>query len=355
MARKYLYVMRERSRHGKLKFYFRKDKDSPRIRLPDIQSEDFVPAYLKALQTIDAPKKRLVGVGSLEWLIARYRETTAYSALSPATRRQRDNIFKGVIEKSGKEPFKAITRKSMVAARDKRADTPAQARNFLDAMRGLFRWALEAEHVTTDPTAGVSNPKRKKGEGFAAWTDADVAAYDKRWPRGTKERVWKDVLLFTGLRRGDAVIFGKQHVRDSIGTVRTEKTGMEVDIHLDTDLLETLKVGPVGDLIFIVGDNGQPLTKETFGNYFRHACSEAGVSKSAHGLRKLAATKAAEAGCTVAELESRFGWSGGGMASPYTKTANRKRLAASAAEKIKNANSPHPTGEIPAPSLKSTG
>ena len=60
---------------------------------------------------------------------------------------------------------------------------------------------------------------------------------------------------------------------------------------------------------------------------FRAACNAAGVQKSAHGLRKIAATRAAEAGATVAELEAMFGWSGGGMASLYTKTADRRRLA----------------------------
>ena len=36
--------------------------------------------------------------------------------------------------------------------------------------------------------------------------------------------MWLDVLLFTGLRRGDAVILGRQHVRDGVATLRTEKS-----------------------------------------------------------------------------------------------------------------------------------
>jgi integrase len=44
----------------------------------------------------------------------------------------------------------------------------------------------------------------------------------------------------------------------------------------------------------------------TFGNQFRKACREAGVRRSAHGLRKVAATRAANAGATVAELEAIF-------------------------------------------------
>jgi hypothetical protein len=35
------------------------------------------------------------------------------------------------------------------------------------------------------------------------------------------KRVWLDVLLYTGLRRGDAVRFGRQHVKDGIGTIKT--------------------------------------------------------------------------------------------------------------------------------------
>ena len=147
-------------------------------------------------------------------------------------------------------------------------------------MRGLFRWALDAEIVAVDPTAGVKNPQRPKNGGFEAWTEDDVAAYEARWPAGTKERVWLAVLLYTGLRRGDAVVIGRQHVRDGVATLRTEKTGTEVNIPILPILSEALAVGPTGDLAFIVGENGRPLTKESFGNMFRAACNEAGVRKS---------------------------------------------------------------------------
>jgi integrase len=60
---------------------------------------------------------------------------------------------------------------------------------------------------------------------------------------------------------------------------------------------------------------------------FREACKAAGVDKSAHGLRKTAARRAAEAGATVNELEAMFGWEGGTMALHYTRSANRRRLA----------------------------
>ena len=99
-------------------------------------------------------------------------------------------------------------------------------------------------------------------------------------------------------------------------------------------LAATLKVGPCGDLAFICGEKRQPLTKEPFGNVFREACTKAGVDKSAHGVRKIGATRAANAGATVAELEAIFGWHGGGMASLYIRTADRRRLSKGAISKL---------------------
>ena len=114
-----------------------------------------------------------------------------------------------------------------------------------------------------DPTVGVKNPKRKKGPGFPVWTEEDARAYDRRWPIGTKERVWRDVLFYTGLRRGDAVQLGRQHVRDGIATLRTEKSqgSVIVAIPILPILQCTLDAGPTGKLAFICGKAAKPLTK----------------------------------------------------------------------------------------------
>ena len=208
------------------------------------------------------------------------------------------------------------------------------ARHFLDAMRSLFGWAAEAGVAPADPTVGVENPQQPTGEGFRPWSEDDVAAYEQRWPIGTRQRVWLDVLLYTGLRRGDAVRLGRPHVRDGIASIKTEKTGTLVVIPILPVLAKTLAAGPCGDLTFIAGVGGGPLTKASFSVFFRQACHAAGVSGSAHGVRKIAATRAANAGATVAELEAIFGWDGGRMASLYTRAADRRRLATKAMHKL---------------------
>jgi len=236
-----------------------------------------------------------------------------------------------------------------MAGKARRVATPHQARHFLDAMRGLFRWAKKAGLVKADPTAGVGNPKRKGGDGFVAWTEEHVAAYEERWPVGTRQRVWLDVLLYTGLRRGDVVRIGRQHVRDGVASIKTEKSGFQTEVTLPIlpVLARTLEAGPCGDLAFVCGERGQPLTKESFGNLFREACRAAGVPGSAHGVRKIAATRAADNGATEAQLMAIFGWTDPKMAAHYTRTANRKRLAATAIELLNAKGTSIPSPDYP--------
>jgi integrase len=96
-------------------------------------------------------------------------------------------------------------------------------------MRGLFVWAHGNDLVGNDPTAGLK-VKKPKTDGFPVWTEDDIEKFETRWPIGTRERVMLDVFLYTGLRRGDAAKLGKQHIRNGIIEIDTEKTGMRVTI-----------------------------------------------------------------------------------------------------------------------------
>jgi hypothetical protein len=117
----------------------------------DYGTVEFWDEYQAALAS--TPRKtEATHAGTLAWLIERYRETTTWSYLSAATRRQRENIFAHVLETAGKQAFAKITTAVIMTGRDRRANTPVQARKFLDTMRGLFRWAVKAGLVKSDPT-----------------------------------------------------------------------------------------------------------------------------------------------------------------------------------------------------------
>jgi len=327
------HLHHERTRHGVLVWYVRAGK-GPRIRLRAAHgTPEFLAEYQAAIAGEAPAKPGQARAGSLAWLIARYRDSSAWASLSPATRRQRENIFKPVIAAAGAEPFVDITRKVIAAGVDRRKATPAAARHFVETLRGLFRWAVEADLAAQDPTRDIRPPK-KSTDGHHVWTDEEIARFEAHWPLGTRERLALDILIYTGLRRGDAAGLGRQHVRDGVIRITTEKTGEPVTIPLLPPLATSIAATPAAGLAYVATASGKAMTKESFGNWFRDACRAAGVPGTAHGLRKAAATRAANAGATVAQLEAMFGWRGGGMAALYTRKADRERLAMGAANKL---------------------
>jgi hypothetical protein len=102
-------------------------------------------------------------------------------------------------------------------------------------------------------------------------------------------------------------------------------------------------------LHFIVSADGKPFTKGSFGNAFREACVKAGARASAQCVRKLAATTMANNGATERQLEAVFGWTGGRMASHYTRAADRRCLARASVHMLMNeerTDCPAPQGEV---------
>ncbi len=327
------HLHRETSRHGRAAWYVRVGK-GPRIRLrADYGTPEFAAAYHAAVAGKPPPTPGKFNAKTLGWLIERYRESTAWAKLSGATRRQREGILLAITSTAGKEPISRIDQDTVEKGIERRKDRPHAQRHFLQTMRGLFQWAVKAKLADSDPTRELKTI-RPKTDGHHVWADEECAAFQKRWARGTRERLAFDLLLYTGLRRGDAVRLGRPHVRNGIATIRTEKTGEIVTIPILPPLEQSIAAGPVGELTFICGVAGRPMTKESFGNFFREACSKAGVPGSAHGLRKAGATRAANNGATEAQLEAIFGWRGGGMAALYTRQADRVRLASDAASML---------------------
>ena len=153
-------------------------------------------------------------------------------------------------------------------------------------------------------------------------------------PIGTRERLAFDIMLWTGLRRGDAARVGPQHVKDGSIILDTAKTGQRVSVRILPPLARSIAATPTGEDTFIVGRDGKSMGKEGFGNWFGEACRAAGVPGSAHGLRKALTIRLAEAGATPAEMDALLGWSGGGMSSLYARKASRETLSRAALERL---------------------
>ena len=144
------------------------------------------------------------------------------------------------------------------------------------------------------------------------------------------------LLLYTGQRRDDVVRMGRQHIRDGAIHVRQQKTGIEMAIPIHATLQAAIAETPVDHLTLLITQTGKPFSAAGFGNWFRNRCDEAGLSHcSAHGLRKAAARRLAEAGCTMHEIAAITGHASLSEIQRYTRAVDQKRLAASAMEKAK--------------------
>ena len=341
------HVQVERTRHGKTVYYFRRSQGAPRVRLPAMNDPGFKAAYAAAFSGASAPPTKAQG-GSLEWLIDSYKRSAHWANLKPSTRRMRDNILKRVVEENGKHPFRDITRRHINEAIDRRP--PHAGNTFRKVMSQMFRWAVSVELVPVNPVDGA-NRHRVKSDGFHTWTLEEVTRFRARWPVGTRERLALDLALFTGLRRSDLAVVGRQHVRNGVISIKTEKTGAWVHVPVFSALQASIDAVPGADLAFLATASGEPFSSAaSLGAWFGKACRAAGVPGRLHGLRKAGATIAADAGATAHQLMKMYGWKKLEEAELYTREADSRRLAAAAAEHIENRFLPHLPPDTPAPS-----
>jgi integrase len=186
--------------------------------------------------------------------------------------------------------------------------------------------------------AGLGRPSTSKG--FHCWTDEEIAQFEARHPIGSKPRLAFALLLYTGQRRGDVIKMGRQHIKDGVLTITQEKTGTTVAVPVHPQLRAAIdaSAGINTNLTFIVTERGRPFPGHSFTAWFRKHCDDAGLPKRCvvHGLRKAAARRLAEAGCTVHEIAAITGHVTLREVERYTKAVDRERLARSAMARLGN-------------------
>jgi integrase len=224
------------------------------------------------------------------------------------------------------------------------AGKPESANLLRKVLRAMMQHAVDAGIRVDDPTRDVKAIK-SKGSGAHSWSETEIAQFETHHPIGTRPRLAMALLLYTGQRRGDVVGMGCQHVGRHVGedgiardmiSVRQEKTGAALDIPLHSDLAAIIAATQSEHLTYLTTQFGKPFTSAGFGNWFREQCDAAGLSHcSAHGLRKAAARRLAEAGCSAHEIAAITGHASLREIVRYTKAADQKRLAVSAMAKVK--------------------
>ncbi|MBP1852149.1 tyrosine-type recombinase/integrase [Rhizobium halophytocola] len=341
------YVVEDRT-DGVLRFYFRK-RGQRKVRLPGLPgSDEFNAMYYRALNgEIDfgptGPK--MSTKGTLRWLCEQYFQSAEYKRLDKSTR----HVRKLVVERMWAEPIRpdstrifediplsAITPRAVRTLRDRRADKREAANSRIKALRAIFAWACkpDVELMSSNPARDVPYFPQE-GDGFHSWTEEEIARFEETHPIGTKPRLAMALLLYTGQRRSDIILFGRQHVFNGClrftqfkGRKRKPVT-LEIPIH--SRLQKVIDASPCGEITFLVTEFGKGFTAPGFGNWFRAQCDKAGLKQcSAHGLRKAASARLAERGATEKQIMAITGHSTSKEVTRYTKAASQKRLAESA-------------------------
>lgn len=330
------YVNRFRDRHRKVRYYFRR-KGFPRATLPGLPgSTEFMEAYETAL----AGKPLVTGAarttpGSFSDLAVRYYDSAEWQQLAPVTQATYRNVIERFRAQHGDKPIRHLKHNHVRGFVAEKAATPAAANALLKMLRIMLRFALDENMIEQDPTRDVRRI-RSKSEGHQTWSEAHIVAFEARWEIGTLPRLAHALLLYTGQRSGDVRQMGWQHVRDGMIEVRQGKTGMHLLIPIHPDLRRVLDVTPKDQLTFLLTGQGKPFTAGGFNNWFRDQRIAAGLPAglSAHGLRKAAARRLAEAGCTEQQIKAVGGWRTSKEVDRYTRAASQERLARSAIASI---------------------
>jgi integrase len=337
-----LHVYRQRARNRWVTYY--RVGHGKRIRLPDNpDTPEFKAAYHACLvgQTLPGRPIAKPSAGSVKALLVDYMATKRWQdEVKASTKRARVYVYNQIIAKIGDERIEDLDKANVVRAMEKRGGHSAN--NFLKAVRPFFKWAKELGKIEVDPTEGVqtialAKPEEGEEEGHHTWTDAELAAFEKAYLLGTRERVAYAIMAWQGLRVGDAHRVGWQHVKDGTTiAIKTEKKGVMVYLPILPELAAALKAGPVGDMQWIIGASGVPMAKkESFAKWFNNACRKIGLKDcTCHGLRKAAATRYADRGATERQLMAWFGWTDPRMAARYTRAAEVRRLASQMAATV---------------------
>jgi integrase len=337
---------------GRRRFRFRR-KGFPGVELPvngDPNSPEFMAAYFAAMRGERQDHALAMvaargGSGTVKDAIERYLNSTAFRTYSPSTQGLRCPILKTFLRPGvGNLPLAKMDGRYIERWLET-APTMGAKRTRLLALKPFMQWAVKPMGlIEVDPTTGIKVKVEATG-GHETWTDEQIAQFRAHHPIGSKARLALELLLGVALRRGDGISLGRQHVKDGWLVYTQEKNRKRKPVKVETPLPATVVdaiaacPSPPDSLTFLVNEWGRPFSRKRFNNWFRKQVAAAGLPDSCvpHGLRKGGGRIIVESGGTAHEVMSVLGHSSLKEAERYTKAFNRRKLAASAMEKVAKA------------------
>lgn len=343
MTIKLKYIQKLRDRHGKERFYFRRKGMRP-VTLPHPDSEEFMDAYYAAMKgglpKLRKPRSVYASQSrSLSDVIGAYYESPEYRGIKSSTQ----EVYSRLLERIRSQPY-AGEDMAFMEQRHVRyivstfEESPTTANRMLRLLGQMFQFAIRRGWLETDPTVGVK-PIRVKSVGFTPWSDEDIEIYEKFHPIGTQPRLAMALLLYTGQRRSDVVQMKYRNVRGDLISVVQEKTSAKLMIPIHPRLKECIDAwepSSSGHFLTSRGLGNSPYSAKAFSSVMSAWREAAGLPAglSPHGLRKAAARRLAEAGCTPHQIAAITGHKTLSEVTRYTRDVRQVKLAREAIGKL---------------------
>jgi len=341
------HIDRFADRHGRIRYYFRRGRGG-RVALPGKPgTPEFMAAYQRAIDSTPiGPQPKLRGApGTFGRLTQDYFASPEFLRLAHSSRRTYRSVIERLIEEEniGHRRVAEMTREHVRSILSRRSETPGAANSVLQKLKVLLHFAIDNAWRRDDPTLRLK--KFASGE-FHTWTEEEIAAFEKCWPIGTTERLAFALLLYTGQRRSDVVGMSWTDVEDGaihVVPVKTRRsTGAKLSIPIHPALARVLATCGRRSGTILINKFGRPFTPHGFGNFMAGKIEAAGLPERCvpHGLRKAAARRLAEAGCSANEIAAITGHATLAEVARYTKAAEQRKLAKAAMTRLEGSRTP---------------
>lgn len=281
-----------------------------------------------------ARKPTHYAANSVAALLLAYEHSPEWRGLAQQTRRTY-KIYLRELHKLRELPAASITKRGLLEIRDAVASVRGNGAGtgFARATAAIFSWAVAREWVPHNPLAGVKN---LPGGTLAAWTEAEARLAMRELPEPLRRAV--GLAYHTGQRRGDLVRLPWSAYNGTTIRLRQQKTGVSLVIPVSPELRAELDAWQrdAQATVILTATRGRAWTAQGLSHSLPSALAEIGIARriNVHGLRKLAATRLAEAGCSALEIAAITGHKSLSMVQLYTASADQERLAEAAVTRL---------------------
>ncbi|MFH7812460.1 MULTISPECIES: tyrosine recombinase XerC [Acetobacter] len=218
----------------------------------------------------------------------------------------------------------------------RKSKTPAASNSWLKMFGMIFQHGVDRGDIERNPATGISRMK-EMAIGAKSWEDSEIEKYESYWASGTIARLALYLLLYTGQRRSDVVRMGWSDIqKDGTLSVEQMKTGTRLLIPIHPVLAREIDQIPKSQSTFLATKKGCPFSVHVFSHSITRWVKMCGIKErlSPHGLRKAAARRMAEAGCSPHQIASITGHKTLSEIERYTRAVDQSRLARDAVLKI---------------------